>query len=134
MGLWLVWYGDNYCSPMVSVNGFDVGAHIFGTREDNDWAGVYFPSADEGIQYVLSLGEGEDIQVLEYERDLNVDDQDKTHLWRAGEESPWFTAGPTADPGLHMSVCLPTEEGDGVWVHITHVPVKPEWDEPEQTD
>ncbi len=110
--------GKDYTSTWLSVNGYRIDPHIFGTREYNDAPCVYIGIDDGSVNYELSLGG----QRLQHEVEYH---EDKTHLSRKDGES-WFAAGPNDDPGLAMTVFLP----EGVNVFVEHVPVKPEWEEP----
>ncbi|MBR4703841.1 MAG: S-layer homology domain-containing protein [Oscillospiraceae bacterium] len=114
--------GNDYVSTWVSVNGYRIDPHIFGVREYTEEPCVYIGIDDDSVLYDLYV----DSQWMYHEDEYHVDGEEKTHLSKKAGEA-WFAAGPDDDPGLAMTILLP----EGVTVDVEHVPVKPEWEEPQ---
>jgi hypothetical protein len=120
---WMEWIGDNYCSSSITVNGYQINPHIFGCRTESTHGGVYIGIKDDAVTYDPVLGE----EHLQFAFGGDTGSEVKTHLYKYDNEHTWFTAGPQANPHLDLTVTLP----GSVTVTVEDIPVKPEWDEPQ---
>ena len=120
---WMEWGGDNYCGSSITVNGYQIDPHIFGCRTESTHGGVYIGIKDSAVTYDPILGE----EHLQFSFGGDTGSEVKTHLYKLDNEHTWFTAGPQANPHLDLTVTLPGT----VTVTVENIPVKPEWEEPQ---
>ena len=121
---WMEWGGDNYCGSFITVNGYQIDPHIFGCRTESTHGGVYIGIKDSAVTYDPISGE----EHLQFSFGGDTGSEVKTHLYKLDNEHTWFTAGPQANPHLDLTVTLPGT----VTVTVENIPVKPEWEEPQE--